>query len=377
MNAPAATALLAALVGAGGLTTHFKGRITASSTNTQPTCATASGTGDICADGDLEANGTLDVAGAVTLTGATTITGDLACNGGAGAINTSGSGDSSVLVADNDATALLFGSTGQLNLLTLDTGDDTETVVVTGTTTTDAFHVDVGDAQFDEDVAITLDLTVTGNDIVFGNAGTIKNTTDGAITIGEASEDLIATFTSNVLTYTSSTGVAEANFSSIALQAATVATHLQPIRFCGNGSATGAADYMGPVLLDDTEADLAFGGAGCDALNNATEGNVDDAWHVGFAIKPVAMVCVGLCTGASAANDAITYQLRDDTADVTGMTCTASAWTGDASPQQCTVRDPTPQTVAAGSLLAVKTIGTDDACADAGDDFECIVYVTF
>ena len=250
--------VLAALVGAGGLPTHFKGRITASSSNTQPTCATASGTGDICADGDLEANGTLDVAGASTLTGAVTVTGDLTCNGGASAITLSGSGDSSVLVADNDSTALLFGSTGQLNLLTLDTGDDTETVVVTGTTATDAFHVDVGDAQFDEDVAITLDLTVSGNDIVFGNAGTIKNTTDGAITIGEASEDLIATFTSNILTYTSSTGVAAANFTSIALQAATVATHLETIRFCGNGSATGIADYMGPVLLDDTEAHPPF-----------------------------------------------------------------------------------------------------------------------
>ncbi len=152
---------------------------------------------------------------------------------------------------------------------------------------------------------------------------------------------------------------------------------LAVIRFCGNGHNGATATYMGPVLLDDTEADLAFGGAGCDGLDNATEATADAPWHAGLAFKPVAMVCVGLCTGASTANDAVTYQLRDDTASVSGMTCTATAWTADATPQQCTVTDSTPETVAANSAVAVKISGTDDACTDAGDDFECLLYVTF
>jgi hypothetical protein len=41
------------------------------------------------------------------------------------------------------------------------------------------------------------------------------------------------------------------------------------------------------------------------------------------------------------------------------------------------VSDETPVAVAAASKLAVKMSGTDDDCTAAGDDFECIVYVTF
>ena len=89
------------------------------------------------------------------------------------------------------------------------------------------------------------------------------------------------------------------------------------------------------------------------------------------------MVCVGLCTGASAANDAITYQMREDASDVASLACTAPAWTGDASPQQCAVRLASPETVSADSTVAIKFTGTDDACDDAGDDFECLVYITF
>jgi hypothetical protein len=88
-----------------------------------------------------------------TLTPATTITGDLTLNGGAGAL-TFGAASSSVVVPDDSATGLVLGSTGLLNLLTLDTQDGTEKLMVTGTTTQTAFHVDVGDALFDEDVAV-------------------------------------------------------------------------------------------------------------------------------------------------------------------------------------------------------------------------------
>lgn len=93
------------------------------------------------------------------LTGGT-VTGDITSSGGAGAITLTDS-DSSFVLPDNDTTALVIGSTDQLNLLTLDTGDDTETVIVTGTTTTTALHVDVGDALFDEDVAALGTITST------------------------------------------------------------------------------------------------------------------------------------------------------------------------------------------------------------------------
>lgn len=89
----------------------------------------------------------------MAITPALAVAGDLTLSGGASGLTFSGSA-SSVLVDDNDPTALLFGSTGQLNLITLDTTDDNEKVLVTGTTTTTALHVDVGDALFDEDVDV-------------------------------------------------------------------------------------------------------------------------------------------------------------------------------------------------------------------------------
>lgn len=248
---------------------------------------------------------------AITMDQALTFSGDLTISGGVSSMTFSDSA-SSIVLPDNDTTALDIGSAGRLNLLRFDTGNNTETVIVTGTTATTALHVDVGESLFDEGV----DMAVP-------------------------------------------------------------AAALQVIRFCGNGHNAGTASFMGPVLLDDTEADLAFGGAGCDALDNTTEATADAPWHSSFAFKPVAMVCVGRCTGASAASDAVTYQLRDDTANVAGMACTAAAWTGDDNVQQCVVRDASPATVAANSAIAVQISGTADACTDAGDDFECLLYVTF
>jgi len=168
----------------------------------------------------------------------------------------------------------------------------------------------------------------------------------------------------------------------VAVTAAITATYpalfLDTIRFCGNGNDGSTAHYIGPVPFDDTEADFITGGAGCDGMDNATIGNVDDAWPSGVytAFKPVGMVCSGICTGATAANDAIVFALYDDTAAVAGMTCTFT-FAGDATVNQCTVTDTTPATVAAGSLLAIKVSGTNDVCDDAGDDFECRLFITY
>jgi hypothetical protein len=87
------------------------------------------------------------------ITPAIAFAGDATFNGGAGAV-TFGAASSSIVVPDDSATALVLGSAGRLNLLGFDTQDDQEKVIVKGYTGTNSFHVDIGDAQFDEDLAI-------------------------------------------------------------------------------------------------------------------------------------------------------------------------------------------------------------------------------
>lgn len=63
---------------------------------------------------------------------ASTFTGDAAFNGGAGAVNMSGSGDSSVVLADDDATALVVGAAGALDIIGVDTTSGAEGLNVGG-----------------------------------------------------------------------------------------------------------------------------------------------------------------------------------------------------------------------------------------------------
>lgn len=105
-----------------------------------------------------------------------TLTGDLTLSGGAGAATFTDSA-SSIVLLDNDTTSLLIGSTDQLDLITIDTGNNTETVIVTGTTGQEAFNVAVGTSTFVETVALTANLTVgttlgvTGDITASGGAG--------------------------------------------------------------------------------------------------------------------------------------------------------------------------------------------------------------
>ena len=76
-----------------------------------------------------------------------------------------------ILVADNQNAALIFGSSGLGNLMKLKTTTNNQAVVVTGTTTAVSLHVDVGTALFDETVTIQGDsVTLGGN-----NAFTLQN----------------------------------------------------------------------------------------------------------------------------------------------------------------------------------------------------------
>lgn len=97
-----------------------------------------------------------------------TLTGDLTLAGGAGALTFTDSA-SSVVVPDNDATALLLGSTGYLGLITIDTTDDNEEVNIVGKTAVSTFRVDTGFATFDEQAVFTTGASVNGaaNALVF------------------------------------------------------------------------------------------------------------------------------------------------------------------------------------------------------------------
>lgn len=143
------------------------------------------------------------------------------------------------------------------------------------------------------------------------------------------------------------------------------------LRFCGNGSNGATAWYDGPVLESDGATDFSIGSAGCDANDSGTEATADrpiDAYHV---IKVVGMECV---TQAGGAADTNTFQLRNATANVSGMVCTV---TNDGSlAKQCSVILAAPVTVPVNTTLAIKNTqsGTDDMSAK---DMGCTVYYTF
>lgn len=224
------------------------------------------------------------------LTPAVAITGDLTLSGGAGALTFSDSA-SSVLLPDNDATALLLGSTDTLNLLTFDTTNSAEGMAVGGY-----------------------------------------------------------------------------------LTATTPAMHLAEIRFCGNGPNGATSNFISPVPHPMDTANYEFGGTGCDAEDSETEATADEVYS-GLTMLPVAIACVISCTGASTVDDAVTFQLRANTADVTGVTCNATM-VADDTPAQCTATFTSPQTIAAELPIAIEMAATDDVCNDVGDDVECYVYVT-
>ena len=153
--------------------TTLKSQLIVQDGDTVPTCATATGAGDICASDAIEANGALDVAGAVSLGSTLALTGDLTLSGGAGALTFDDSA-SSIVIPDNDATALLLGSTGYLGLLTFDTTNDAEEVNVVGKTAVSVFRVDTGFATFDEQAVLTSGANSDGDLLLGGGAGALQ-----------------------------------------------------------------------------------------------------------------------------------------------------------------------------------------------------------
>jgi hypothetical protein len=350
-------------------------------------------------DENVDVTGGVDITGALSVSTTTDQNGDLSCGGGAGAL-TFDAASSSVVYTDGSATGLIFGSAGHTNLLTLDSTDDQETLIVTGETAVLAFKVDVGTTEIDETLkvsgatdqdgdlscgggagALTFDAAsssivytdASGTGLVMGSTGhlnliTLDSTND--------QETLIVTGETAVDAFHVDVGTSLFDEDAVFGAGITVASPAilhQNIRFCGNGPDGGTETFLSPNMFADID-----GSAACDAEDDTTIGNADEPWPLlkDVAFKPLSMVCTAVCT-AGTADDAFVFRLMDDTAAVTGMTCTTSAVGGDASPVQCTVTDTTPETVAAGSLLAIGVDSTNDDCNDAGDDFTCMVYVTY
>ena len=261
-------------------------------------------------------------------TPAVAFTGDISLNGGAGAINFTSGTSSSVLLKDNTAASLIFGSTGLLNLLTLKTSDGTEKVMVTGTTGQVSLHNDVGTTLLDEAVSMGATLGVTG-----------LTTATGGITT-----------TKPLFLYDS-------------------------IRFCGNGSNGNTAWYIGSISKNNG-ADNTTGSAACDGNDGAAAVASVPMPYVTY--KVVGMMCA---TQAGGADDTNTFKLQTDAdaggggaaADVAGMTCSV---TNDGSlPKTCSVALAAPVSITAGAYMNIHNIQTDDDMS--AKDVECLVYITY
>ena len=132
------------------------------------------------------------------------------------------------------------------------------------------------------------------------------------------------------------------------------------VAYCGENAENGITYFgaNGITVLED-----ALGSAGCDALDNGTEATADVVLSAGLTMHPKYMRCI--TDGTLGSGETIVAQLRDDTADVTGVTCTiAEAQT------TCEVLVPTAAAVAAGSATAVKVTQTSN---NADDNAKCVL----
>lgn len=146
-----------------------------------------------------------------------------------------------------------------------------------------------------------------------------------------------------------------------------VAVPLDSLRFCGQGPNATTAVYLSPDTFDGNGT--LPGSAHCDSEDNTTEATADEVLF-NYAIYVSGMRCE-ISTGGT--DDTVTFQLRDDTADVSGMTCNVTV--DGASAQTCQVLDSTPATIAAGSALAMDVVASTDDDLSALDVL-CTIYYT-
>lgn len=132
------------------------------------------------------------------------------------------------------------------------------------------------------------------------------------------------------------------------------------VAYCGELAENGTT-YMGPAELTTVEPALA--GTACDALDNTTEATADVVLTAGRTLYPRYMRCI--TDGTLGAGETLAFQLRDDTTNVTGVTCSlVEAGT------ICEVYTPEAPGMAAGSASAVRAI---EASNNADDNGKCVV----
>lgn len=219
---------------------------------------------------------------------------------------------------------------------------------------------------------VNLDLAAVGTTVTLANDQTIVSDTNEEIQFGDTEDTSLGFGTANEVTVTTDTGVTRWDFEAIGVRTTVPLFETRVVYFCGNGANATAAVYMPPVqntiAADMTTYD--FGEAGCDGLDSTTETSGDGLLN-GNATR--AAQIIGMSCGISAAgtDDTYTFTLRDDTADVTGVTCNVTL---DGAIQTCQIVLDAPVAVAAGSLWAVKSVASDNDDVSSAD-VECHVYL--
>lgn len=132
------------------------------------------------------------------------------------------------------------------------------------------------------------------------------------------------------------------------------------VAYCGQLAENGEI-FLGSVVLTAVEPTLAD--TTCDGLDSATEATADVVLSAGLTLYPKYMRCI--LNGTLGAAETLTAQLRDDTANVTGVTCSMAV--GETT---CEVLTPTAAAIAAGSTTAVEA---NEASDNTDDDLKCIV----
>ncbi len=140
--------------------------------------------------------------------------------------------------------------------------------------------------------------------------------------------------------------------------------------FCGEADENGTI-YYGPAVTEfgggTSAITYTIAAAGCDALDNATEGTADAPIMTNVAFKVTGLFCKQ--DGTLASGEAITFTVRSATADLTPtVTCVVGEGETDCRSLTGSTTD-----VAAGATVAVKAVQTSNN--GDGDNHWCKVYI--
>jgi hypothetical protein len=167
--------------------------------------------------------------------------------------------------------------------------------------------------------------------------------------------------------------VTRVDYEDIGVRTTTPLFMVKHIYFCGDPANATTSVYMPPLQNQaDDMTTYTYGAAGCAGLDNTTETSGDAVVNGNGAL---ALLVHGMACAISAigTDDTYTWTLRDDTEDVTGVTCSVTL---DGNIQQCTVLLDAPVTIAAGSLIAIKSEASTDDNVSAGES-ECVVFASY